>query len=347
VERGAALRLLETEAGLVPAELKTIQRQKGAYMEAVKALSEGRTEQGFRQFDELGWISEIPDADRYKQLATDYVSAVNAGKSALVVSPTHREGERVSAEIRWQLRREGKLGTEERQFRVLRTANLTTAERADAVNLAPGDIVVYHQNAKGIRKGERLVVGENPVLGEHADRFAVFRRENLSLARGDVIRITQNGKTADGKHRLNNGALFSVKNFTAKGDIRLTNGWTVAKDFGFMQQGYSLTSQASQGKTVDRVFVGISSMSFPASSREGFYVAASRARESARFYCDDKCSLMEAVSQSDDRISATEFLADREHRDRGEAKRRIERHKQTEREQTRPMPEKDAMMYER
>ncbi len=39
VERGAALRLLEEEAGLVPAEVKDIQRQAGAYKAAVPATA--------------------------------------------------------------------------------------------------------------------------------------------------------------------------------------------------------------------------------------------------------------------------------------------------------------------
>jgi conjugative relaxase-like TrwC/TraI family protein len=56
VERGAALRLLEEESGLVPADIKDIQRQKGNYKQAVAALSEGRTVDGFRQLDALGWI---------------------------------------------------------------------------------------------------------------------------------------------------------------------------------------------------------------------------------------------------------------------------------------------------
>ena len=41
VERGTALQLLEEEAGLVPAEVKEIQRQKGDYKEAVHALAKG------------------------------------------------------------------------------------------------------------------------------------------------------------------------------------------------------------------------------------------------------------------------------------------------------------------
>ena len=154
VERGAALRLLESEAGLVPAEIKAIQRQTGAYKQAVAALSEGRTEQGFKQLDQLGWIEEVPDGERYKQLAGDYIAAINGGKSALVVSPTHREGEWVTAEFRRKVRHQGKLGEEQRQVQAsFDNANLTSAERTDAVNYNSGDVLVFHQNAKGFRKG--------------------------------------------------------------------------------------------------------------------------------------------------------------------------------------------------
>ena len=41
VEQGSPLRLLEQEAGIVPANVREIQRQKGAYKQAIKALSEG------------------------------------------------------------------------------------------------------------------------------------------------------------------------------------------------------------------------------------------------------------------------------------------------------------------
>ena len=75
-----------------------------------------------------------------------------------------------------------------------------------------------------------------------------------------------------------------------------------------------VTSHASQGKTVDHVFIGQSSESFPASSREQFYVSVSRARQQATIYTDDKESLLDAVSRSDDRMTATEFVADHDHR---------------------------------
>jgi hypothetical protein len=346
VERGAALRLLETEAGLIPAEIKEIQRQKGAYKQAVEALSEGRTEDGFDQLDKLGWIKEIDGPDRYKVLASEYVATVNSGKSALVVSPTHLEGEAITDQIRSELRESGKLGKEQRQFMVLENAGLTTAQRRDAVNYSTGDVLVYHQNAKGHRRGEKLVVdGKTPLPLAQADRFQVYHSDVLSLSRGDVVRVTKNGFAADGEHRLNNGARYTVRGFAKNGDIELSNGWTVSKDNPFLTYGYVVTSHSSQGKTVDRVFVGSSAASSPAASREQFYVSVSRGREQAVIFTDDKESLREAVGHSDERLSATEMLGPSERRERHATMER-----QAEREQRESVKQercREEMNYER
>jgi conjugative relaxase-like TrwC/TraI family protein len=309
VERGAALRLLEQEAGIRPASVKEIQRQQGAYKAAVLALSEGRTAEGFRGLDKLGWIRELPQAERYRQLATDFVETVAAGKTALVVSPTHAEGDRITAEIRQRLKEAGTLKSGEREFCTLESAGLTTAERADAVNYAAGDVLVFHQNAKGIEAGSRLIVDHGAALPlDQAAKFQAFHASTIRLAAGDLVRITHNGRTADGKHRLNNGSLYRVERFDKGGNIVLENGWTVAKDFGHLDYGYCVTSFASQGKSVHRVFVGQSTLSFPASSAEQFYVSASRAKEQVFLYTDNKAALFDAVQRSDDRLSATELV---------------------------------------
>jgi conjugative relaxase-like TrwC/TraI family protein len=309
IERGSALRLLEEEAGLVAAEVKEIKRQSGEYKEAVKALSEGRTKDGFRRLDDLGWIKEIPNEDRDRQLAADYVQTICEGRTALVVSPTHAEGHRIESEIRKRLQKAGRLGSDERTFVALENANLTQAERGDAVNYGPGDVLCFHQNAKGYVRGERLAVSsDRPLPLDQAARFQVFHSTKIAFAPGDVIRFTRNGNTLDGKHRLNNGSMYRVKRFDDEGNIVLNNGWKVGKNFSHWTYGYVVTSHASQGKTVDRVFVGQSSQSFPASSREQFYVSCSRARERVTVYTDSKDQLREAIEQSDERVSATELV---------------------------------------
>ncbi len=312
VARGAMLRLLEEEAGVRPAEVSEIQRQKDRYKEVVRALSDGRAAEGFSRLDALGWIRAIPDEkERYRQLASDYVSALSEGKTALVISPTHLEGEQIEAEIRRQRMARGQLGSE-RTFRVLQNLNLTQAQRGDAARYLPGDVLQFHQNAKGLTRGERVDVSGQPLPLVYADRFTAFRTKALALAEGDLVRITHNGFTMDKRHRLDNGALYRVQKFDAQGNILLYNGWKVSKDFGHLAYCYVVTSHAAQGKTVDRVFIGQSSRSLPATSKEQFYVSCSRARESSTIYCDDKQTLKEAVTQSDDRMSATELVNGRE-----------------------------------
>jgi conjugative relaxase-like TrwC/TraI family protein len=316
VEAGAALKLLESDAGLVPAELVQIRRQKGAYLQAVTALSEGRVADGFRQLDQMGAIKEVPRAERYKALAREYVESRLAGKKTLVISPTHVEAGWVSDEIRSSLRQSGTLGTEQRIFQTLENANLTAAERADAVNLSPDDVLVYHQNAKGgHKKGDRVVIGEAAVRLEQADRFTVYHPSILPLSPGDAIRLTKNGQTLDGK-RVNNGDIFTVRGFSDTGDIELTNGSSLAKDYGHISHGYVITSHASQGRTVDKVIVAESASSFGAASPEQLYVSVSRGRREVTIYTDDRQALLQAVSQHGQRLTATEFVAERESRAR-------------------------------
>ena len=314
VERGAALRLLETEAGVVPVEVKEIQRQSGAYKQAVAALAEGRTADGFRQLDQLGWIKEVADdGERYARLSADYVARTGADgpTAALVVSPTHREGEAITERIRSDLKRLGRLGSDERAVAVLTPAHLTRAERADAaVSLSPGDVLVYHRDRGGHRRGERVVVGTGPLPpAAEADCFTAYRPAQVRLAAGDVVRVTANGKTADGRHRLNNGATYAVAGFTATGEVRLDNGWVVPQSFPFLSLGYVSTSHASQGKSVRHVLVGQSAASAGAGSAQQWYVSASRGKQSLTVYTDEKARLLAAVSRLDERTTATELVS--------------------------------------
>ena len=143
---------------------------------------------------------------------------------------------------------------------------------------------------------------------DQAARFHVYESRQIVLAAGDMIRITQNGFTKD-KRRLNNGDLKQVKGFTKDGDIKLTNGWVVSKDYGNLAHGYCLTSYSSQSKGVDCVFVAESSESFRAADREQFYVSASRFKETLTIYTDDKHQLLEAVKKSSHRPSATDLVS--------------------------------------
>ena len=112
----------------------------------------------------MGAIIEADGEDRFKKIAADYAAVTaqrkhgGAFKTALVVSPTHKEAEHVTEAIRDELKAQGRLGTDERQFLSLRPLNLTEAQRGDAREYQPGAVVQFVQNAKGFTRGERLTV---------------------------------------------------------------------------------------------------------------------------------------------------------------------------------------------
>ena len=323
VERGDALRILEKHANLKAAELKEIWRQKADMHKAVVAdLRAGDLERAFKKLDRLGMLRELDADKRHEALATDYVAAVSKGKSALVISPTHAEGERVTREIRTKLKIARKLGTDEREFVQFKNLQWTQAQRADVQNYQAGVVVQFHQNVCGFRRGERVAVktrGASGVIVERqngetallllnqAARFQVYESRKIALAARDWVRITQNGFTKD-KRRLNNGDLKQIKGFTPNDDIKLANGWVISKDYGNLTHGYCLTSYSSQSKGVDCVFVAESSESFRAADREQFYVSASRFKEALTIYTDDKHQLLDAVKKSSQRPSALDLI---------------------------------------
>lgn len=329
VERGDALRLLEAYGGLPVAALSEIRRQRGAYKEAIQALAARDLEGGFAKLCRLGAVREAEPEVAHQVIADEYLRARDERKTALVVSPTHAEGACVTAAIRARLRSAGLLG-EERVFTRLQCLGLTAGERSDVAHYRAGLVVQFQRPVPRLRAGARVEVVEATADEvwisssdnraslplRHAARFEVFQPVPIALATGDVVRITRNGRTKDGKHALHNGALYTVAGFTATGDIELENGWLVGRDFGHLTHGYCLTSYAAQGKTVDRVFIAQSADSFGASSMEQFYVSASRARERVVIFTEDREELKAAVRRSSERPAAVEFIEEEVARER-------------------------------
>src|SRR5437870_91622 len=120
---------------------------------------------------------ELAADERHEALAADYVAAVKAGKSALVISPTHAEGERVTTQIRLKLRALKKRAEDEREFLQLKRLQWTEAQRGDARNYQAGVIVQFHQNVPGFRRGERVTV-----TGLAEDRHMLVKRQNDEAA---------------------------------------------------------------------------------------------------------------------------------------------------------------------
>ena len=125
-------------------------------------------------------------------------------KSALVVSPTHAEGGRITATIRATLKAEDKLG-EERTLATWLSAQPRCRERRRC-QLRVGEHAAIPPELPGHKSGSRLVVAQDAAVPvQYANRFEVYRPATLALAVGDRVRVTANGRSKDGKHKLANG----------------------------------------------------------------------------------------------------------------------------------------------
>ena len=231
-------------------------------------------------------------------------------KSVLVVSPTHAEAAKITAAIRGQLREAKKLGGEGSRIYPPGGGQDSEAERGQAMTYRPGDVIQFHQNAKGgFTKGDRLVVSDPAAVPlSQAEKFSVYRPETIALAEGDKIRFTGTVKTLDGEHKLKNGANKTVAGFTKAGDIRLDNGWVISNDAGHFRHGFVETSFGSQGKTVQRVILGVAeTLAACRRTRSKCMSVPAGPSERMTLYTDDKAAVRQAVQRSSLKLAALDI----------------------------------------
>lgn len=328
VVRGDALRILNTVGGIRTAEVDKIYRQKdAAYRSAVAELSKGNIWEGFQQLDAIDAIKEVDPKEPYARFINDYMDSIKAGKDVLVISPTHDYGERITREIRESLKQAGYIGKREIEADRLKNLNLTVAQKTDWRNLNTGLTVQFNQNQKGIKRGSRWEIAAStesevlirdslgktlPLDVSKPEQFDVFKKTQIALAKGDKIQITKNGFDRY-RQRLDNGVVLEVMGVSKKNGLSLRNSvskmmYEIDADFGNIAHAHCLTSHASQGKTVDEVFIAQPAATFPATNAKQFYVSVSRAREKVHIYTNDKEELLTRASQAGDRVGAMELV---------------------------------------
>lgn len=209
------------------------------------------------------------------------------------------------------------------QREVLRNLSWTEAERSDREHYRIGLTVQINAHVEGFALGEQLDVvrvsndtvkvknakGQNKVLPlDTPEAFSIYEKETIEVCEGERIRITGNGRCAEGK-RLNNGSEYTVDYITHNGAIVLDNGRRLTSSFKHFETGYTETSHGIQGRTLDRVFIAQSvAMSAPASDIQQFLVSLSRGSKGVKIYTDDLELLREYVSRERKTLMATELF---------------------------------------
>jgi conjugative relaxase-like TrwC/TraI family protein len=301
------------------------------------ALTEdGKTtylERALKKLDEKGWLVELPKNALYARAAQDYLEGITdkpgkQGSTGLMLTVTHKEADALTDDIRAGLREMKWLKREDHAIATLVKQDWSPPQRGVAINYEPGLVVQFERDAKGIKRGERFTVtgrkgelvtmrrgnGEAVTLPlHHAERFQVYRTKERNFAVGDLVRPTKNGMTKPIRRngetvqsKVSNGDSYRIARITPT-DIVMENGYVLPRDFGHLRPGYTLTSFASQSRTVDRMYGCITENSMNAANLEQLYVSLSRGRKTAFVYTDNKEALFAAVKKSSLRQSAHEL----------------------------------------
>lgn len=328
IVRGDALRILNSIGKIKTMTVSHIRRQKNIdYREAVGMLADGKVKDAFGKLDAMGAIVTLKREQANEQLVSDYMSALKQGKTALVISPTNEHRKELTEGIRKALRKEGRIGKKEIEVKQLVNRYLSDAEKQDARQYQPGQVVQVTQHLPDMKRGSRWQVTESSdkgvlLLDEKSGKkttlpldrvlgFDVLEPATIHLSKGDSVRITRNSYDKS-KKRMDNGQQLDVLSVRKKGTLRLQNRvskqvYEVEQDFGHIDHAHCVTSYSSQGKTVDQVLVAQPASTFPATHSKQFYVSVSRARERVTIYTDDKEQLLEHAEKTGDRTAALEL----------------------------------------
>ncbi|MEP1782123.1 MobF family relaxase [Reichenbachiella sp.] len=327
-----ALSVLENQSKVESVTINQIMRQKSeAYKSAIQKLAVGRTREGFNDLDKkMNAIKEIPDHDkRINQIADDYIGSISKGRSAMIVSPTNFERSQISEVVRQKLKEKKQIKGKERILDQLINLSYTQSQKQDLVNYSENMVVKFSKNQKGgFKSGSHWEVlplkkhGEVSVRNlktgqvsklplENTKHLDVFSKAKAPLAKGDLIRLTQNIRTQGTK--LNNGNHYTVKQLSKNG-ILLDNNKIIPNDTYHWTHGHVSTSHSAQSQTKDDVFISMSDRSFAAVNEQTLYVAASRGKYNASIYTSNKDDLKRAVVRSGTRVSAREVAEGHERR---------------------------------
>lgn len=320
VRAGDALRLLEQRCSIASIELSKNNRQQSTtYRAAVSSLSAGKIQDAFSQLETMGALAEVPASGSYEALVAEYLESKRLGKTALIVAVTWKEIEGITEFLRGSLKASGELGMRETPVSVLSSLQWTEAQRRLFENYRPGMCLQFHRSTAKVLQGETLSVkrcdsggvivarrdGTEVRIGrKQSGCFDVMTERSLPIAAGDVLWIRANCAPA----KLYNGQLVSVREVCPDGRIHLQCGRTIPPEFRVFTHGYAVTSYAAQGKTVDHVYVAMSTESLMAANYKQFYVSVSRGREKVRVFSDDLETLRGVVMRDGNRAAAVELV---------------------------------------
>ena len=326
VEAGNPFKSLQS-AGMKTSYLEESRRQKTeALRKSVVCLAAGEQTEGLAQLAMAGMINEVKTSeDRHQHITYDYLSLPpETREKTLILSGTNLERLALTQELRAALQTEGSLGQDVFTLESLRSRDRTSAQLKYACAYEVGDVVVpvkdYHRYGME-RRGQYRVMAKNiennrltlqspdgqsfPFDPATCSDKTTYQVQQLAIGAGEQLRWTRN-EAVEG---VRNGQLVRVEAIDAKGTATLKDakGDAITANLSGQQYlDYALvsTTYSSQGKTAEQVLADIDSTL----SKEGLYVAVSRAKSNLKLYTADKNQLYKRAQRSAAKTNPSDYL---------------------------------------
>ncbi len=334
VEAGKPFEQLKA-AGMTTAVMDDILRQRDAELKAaVRASLTGDVKGAFAKLGDN--IRQVEYGDIGVETARRWLNLSPQERAGTgVIAPTRALRDGINMTIREGLVAEGAISGPARPGEKLVPRDLTRAQMARAANYAAGDTVIFTRPYKtlGVEKGDERTVarfihnGHTVVLADARGTetewkpymiagakggVEVFRGEAMELRRGDRVRFTRN----DPASGLTNGETATVEVVGRDGvRFRLENGtlatlWQNDPQLRHIDRAFAATVHAFQGRTVDRIVAAMPVGNPKLTDQRAFYVAISRARETAMLVTDDAHKLADQLQRATgERLAALDATA--------------------------------------
>ena len=307
--------------------LEESRRQKTAALKtAVVCLAAGEQIEGLDQLETAGMIHELRASEaRHQSITLDYLSLPQETRAqTLILSGTNIERLELTQSLRKALQDERSLGRDVFTLHSLRPRDQTAEQRKYACTYELNDIVVPVRDYRRYgmkRRGQYRVISKDLARNRltlqspdgHQFPFdpatcadkTTYQVQQLPIGAGEQLRWTRN----EAVKGVRNGQLVTVETIGPQGTATLRDGKGDAISLpltGHQYLDYSLvsTTYSSQGKTAECVLSDIDSTL----SKEGLYVAVSRAKTTLKLYTADKEQLYKKVQRSAAQMNPSDFL---------------------------------------
>lgn len=311
------------------------------YKEVADLYQEKKIDEAFTKMKEYGMLQESNNV--VGEAIKDYIHRED-WRDTVVVTPLNKTRMSMNDKIHDGLREKGELQGEEYTF-VIKEAKSggdlidkhfaenfdykgkKIVDKKEEKIATYGDVVVLNGKIGNLKPGmEGVVIGadeKNNIIKikdkkgrEHtidltrdADKIAIYEQREIKLSQGDRIVCLKNNSMLG----VTNGLTGEIQKIDKKGNLEIkteegeVKKFNISRDYGFINHGYVLTPEKSQGMEAKNVVGVIDKSISPRVNYNLFKVMMSRGEHGLKIYADNVEKLQEQVKHEQKKDSTLDY----------------------------------------